>query len=246
MIILWDNKIIDATLTADTENENYPLTNLQDTVIAKRYRSTADNVIVKSSTQTRATYFCILGHNLSAGAVITLQGNNTDSWGSPSFSQTVEWDSAIIIHNFTQATYNYWRVVITDDDTGTDGYIEIGLLYLGTALQMPGMAQDQIVIDGTESKTQISTAGQAYGDRRFVYRNFKINFLNISHDKRAEVREMWNGVHNVQPIIVLLWGNRLGYESIMYAVIDQDKMEWQKGNSYLLPWKTTIQLREVF
>lgn len=76
---------------------------------------------------------------ISQTAVVKLQGNATDSWSSPAFNETLEWNE------FSIASFNasglhttalrYWRISIVDRDN-TRGYLEISSLFLGDLLDI--------------------------------------------------------------------------------------------------------------
>lgn len=246
MRLLYDNKFLDATISASSENPNYIATNMQNTILAKVYRSVTTSTVIKISTSVKASYCSILGHNFTSTVSITLQGNNTDSWDSPSFEETIPYRSDMCILNFTEATYNYWRILITDDDSLADGYIEIGSIFLGTFLQMPGMKLDQQLEKKTKSSISISYSGQACGEERYSYRNPAFSFPFLTHDQRDYLNDMYENNKNIKPLICLVWANDLNIESPMYCVIDQDSMQFKRNEDASCPWGTKIKFREVF
>ena len=70
-------------------------------------------------------------HNLTNAATITLKGVEPTI-----FSEPVTWTSPHIIHYLTVATTKrYWQLQITDA-ANTDGYIEIGDIYLGSYMEL--------------------------------------------------------------------------------------------------------------
>lgn len=246
MRLLYDNKFLAATITVSSENPNYPQGNMQDEILAKVFRSIADNVTIKISTQTKASYVSIMGHNLTSTATITLQGNNTDVWGAPSFSETIPYRSDMCILKFTEATYNYWRVIIDDSDSAADGYIELGCIYLGTYLQMPGMKLDQTLELKDNSKSSQSYSGQNYGDLRYQYRNPQFNFPFLSHDQKDNLNTMWTNNRSAKPLICLVWANDYGIEAPMYCIVDQKELSFKRNGESRRPWSTKIKFREVF
>ena len=136
--------------------------------------------------------------------------------------------------------------MIEDSDSDADGYIEIGSIYLGTYLQMPGMKLDQVFDEVTNSKVSISTSGQAYGQEKYDYRNPNINLPFISHTLRASIKTMWANNKNIRPMILLVWANRLDLEAPMYAVLDQKKISFKRnGTNQIDPFNTKLKFREV-
>ncbi|MBW2596805.1 MAG: hypothetical protein JRC93_12715, partial [Deltaproteobacteria bacterium] len=106
-----------------------------DRDFAYRSRSLDDpNTITLTFSEAKnITALAILDHNLSSAAVITLMGNTSDAWDAPAYSQVIPWNPLKIGYYLDQ-TYRYWRVQVSDQ-SNTDGYIEIGELYLGPYLE---------------------------------------------------------------------------------------------------------------
>lgn len=71
----------------------------------------------------------------TANAVITLQGNATDVWTSPSYSQVLTLDDRAIVKSSSAGLHTgplrYWRLKIVDASNPL-GYVEVGALYLGS------------------------------------------------------------------------------------------------------------------
>lgn len=248
MRLLWDNKLIDVTITPDVESIEYPSSNLVDPRLSRFYKTNddANQSIVFSGTSVKASYIAIAGHNFSSGAQITLQGNTEDVWIDPDFEKEITWRAGIIVHDFTESEYAYWRLVV--DDSNSDGYLRIGYVYLGTYLQMPGMEIGQDIDDD---------AGDGY-----LARNLKISHPRVTHEQRAAIREAFNSCRvgnisfstsgqfyadgRVRPVIVLMWAHDLESEEPVYAIFGDDKLQWKRTDDPGLPWKITIEYREVF
>jgi len=247
MKILYDNQILDSTVTCSNVNSSYPIANIQDTRLSKYFRSDtdADFGIIINLTGLTASYIAILNHNLSSGATITLQANATDSWGAPTFSQAITWGSGMIVQSFTEQTFAYWRLLISDN-SNPDTYIKIGHLYLSGSLTLPAMAQDQVVDKKTTSKNSISYSGQAYGKQMYMYRSAKVNFPFISLTQRDDMLDLFISQENIYPVIVLIWEANLDIESPIYSVIDQDSFGMSRNGKIAKPFKMSFQIREVF
>lgn len=245
---LWNNEILNMTIIPDTESIEYPSSNLIDPRLSRYFKTEndADQRIVFSGVDITASYIAIIAHNISSGATILLQGNNTDIWDEPDFEETLTWDSDIIIKQFTESTYNYWRLYIDDDNN--DGYIRIGYIYLSTYLQMPGMEPDQqIDYDVKEG---------------YLFRSPKINHPRVTFTQKDDINEMFAAVRvgsvdfsstgqlyadgNVKTIVILIWANELSVEKAIYCIIEDDKLTWKKSDDRRYPYKVTIQYREVF
>ena len=70
-------------------------------------------------------------HNMSSGATITLKGVDPTI-----FSEAVTWVDDKIVHYLSVATTKrYWQIQITDAGN-TDGYIDIGEIFLGSYMEL--------------------------------------------------------------------------------------------------------------
>lgn len=244
MQILYVNSIIGAILTRSSENPGYPIANVQDTKILKSFRtlSASGEWIKITSPAVTASRFAIMGHNLSAAAVIQLQGNDTDVWTAPTFDETITWKAGIIIHQFTEVTYNFWRLVITDSGRT---YISIGELYIGTYVQYPGINLDAELSDETLARAEESSSGQVFGDDVYDFRSWKINYV-VTEAQRTIIRAHWLACKNNRPFIAVLYANREDIETPIYCRHNQNAVVWKKSGNPLYPYSTSIAYKEVF
>ena len=78
-------------------------------------------------------------HNFGSTAVIRIQGNSANSWGSPPVNEVVTWAKNSIIHFFTTTKasrlYRYWRLFV-DNIGNADGYYRGAELFLGPYLEL--------------------------------------------------------------------------------------------------------------
>lgn len=76
------------------------------------------------------------GLGLSSSATVKIQGNNIDSWSSPTVNETLEL-SDIGAFAYPDATHRYWRILITDrTNTGGPTAIKLGYVSISTAIDL--------------------------------------------------------------------------------------------------------------
>ena len=246
MRILWNNLIDSAVLSCFSENPNYPLSNVKEMQLSSRFQTVGNDgeyIVMDCTVAVPVSRFAIIGHNLSASATITLQGNSTNTWSAPAFSQTVARKSWAIIHRFTEASYRYWRVVITD--TGVSS-IRISRLFLGTFLQLPGMKKDQEFNFEVTDEAQISETGQVFPVSGYSFKNQKINFPYLTNEERLQIEEMFEAVRNTKPVLLAVWDDREDIEPPVYCIINQKKLSFKRNeDSESFPWGTGIEIREA-
>lgn len=246
MQISYSNKATYAVTTVSSSVTGYGIDSLYDIRLSKLFKfSGITSCWLKVSTPMTADRLFIANHNFTSSVVITLEGNDTDSWGAPSFQETVTYQEDIIYHDFASSTYNYWRITI-EDGTNTDSTLYMGYMFLGEYFQMPGMSPDQIFVSNTTSQATISASGQVYGDVGYNYRSPTINFPTLSNDQRINLITMWKVVHNVYPFFMVVWNNNKDVESVMYCILDQDSLDFKKSGEINNPYKITLKFKEVF
>jgi hypothetical protein len=164
-----------------------------------------------------------------------------------SFYETILYDSNIIIHQLSETiTTNKLTLFINDANSNSDGYLEIGYLYLGEYLQLPNMKIDQDLNAETTSTIAYSESGQAYGKEGYIFRQPKINFPAMTNAQKEGLQELFSTVKNITPFICAIWANRLDIEPALYCVLNQKNIAFKRSDNYNAPWATTIELREVF
>lgn len=197
---------MDATITASSEDANYGRSALQDIHLANTFRFTGDTSenIVFDLGSAMAVSSCGIISNLTASATITLEGNSSDSWGSPAVSESITAADRNLMHYFTEETYRYWRLVFADA-ANPDTYIEIELVFLGGYLQMPGI--DPQIDESLKSKSSVavSPGGQPFGTRRAILETYGFSFPHLTETEKANVRTMYREVEHLTPVWVAVW-----------------------------------------
>lgn len=251
MRILYDT-LIDSgvTLTASTEDGNFPVANIQDPRLSLPWRSEDDDaeyiVIDAGSGNTlNPTCVAIAGHNLTDGCTLKIQGHTADSWATPDVDQTITHRDGVIVHFFTGSAKRYWRLYI-DDDSNPDGYVQIGRVMLGAYVQMPPVEPGVNLPVDTTSVAFTSITGQVYGDEGVIVRVPGFQFPLVTETQRQALLTMWGAVHNITPFVLVVWEDSLTVEGPLYCRLDQDSLPFELAREAGVMWSTTLKFREVF
>jgi hypothetical protein len=199
--------------------------------------------VIDTTTATALTYFAIMSHNLSSGVTLTLEANATDSWGSPSFATSLTYNSEIILKNFAEQAYRYWRLTISDN-SNPDEYIQIGSLYLSGYAQFPAMEQKQSLGRNSTSKSQISNSGQLYVNRKYKFKTRKADFPFITWDEKETIEDAFD--YADFPVILMLYEGNLTREPAIYSKINMDTLNMDRNGSISKPFKTSFEFRQIF
>jgi hypothetical protein len=93
----------------------------------------------------------ILNHNMTTSASITLIGSNSDTFAPIGVSTVLTSRDTNIYHieeELPLTSYRYWRLSI-DDNTNTEGYLEIGTIVFGAAIIFQGECITQRILKRT-------------------------------------------------------------------------------------------------
>jgi hypothetical protein len=248
MRILWNNEFDKYTITANSEASGYPASNLQDISRKKVTRTTGVSSewwkIGNGTDKIKISSIAIAEHNFTSGATVKLQGNDTDVWTSPAKEEVIAYDADIMVKFFTSGEYYYWRLLV-QDPSNPDGYIEIGRISAGEYLQMPGIEPGFKYPKRTTSERDFTVTGQVYGDKGIMQRTAGFIFPIIEDSERVDIDEMWDAVINIVPLFLIIYENSLDIIPVLYCVIDQEDIPWQKSENGL-NWSMEINFLEVF
>lgn len=234
MKILYDNLIKNSTITSSTETSLYDDDFIVDINSKKTWRSTVDtasSVVFELASADSFDSVGIVNHNFTDAATIKIQANATDSWGAPTFTTTLTWRDYIIHESFTApANLLFWRIEVTDA-ANPDGYIEIGTLYLGNELDMPGMTPTQTLGFNTNSIVSFSTSNQPFGDIRDNYNTVGVEVPIKTNTQRKAIRAMFNTIKNITPMFMSIWEDDQDFEDPYYCVLDKAEQSATKDEN---------------
>ena len=192
--------------TALTADLLYPVENMQNQRLAKRWRSTdpsAQTIVVNLGSAQAVDTVAILGHNLSGSAAVTIEAHTSDSWGTPALSAiTLVYNAGAILKYLAAAqTFQYWRFIL-DDPTNTDGYVEVGRPWLGEYLAIDPSSLDAFTV--TKKRSDTVTYGrdrQKYATEGVGWRNFNLSFPRTSGSALTAILTMYDTVGNHGSVI---------------------------------------------
>jgi hypothetical protein len=131
-------------VTASPEDPGYPAVNLvlENPAHPAKLTATTGEFVVQFAEPTQVAAAVILYHNIEQGNSITLQGNDSDSWGAPAVQRSFSllgkrednWTVSPWIELPEPATYQFWRLVI--EGSANVNPISIGRLMLLTRLRV--------------------------------------------------------------------------------------------------------------
>lgn len=207
MRIAYTNLIDAGTApTALTTDLLYPVANLQNQRLSKRWRSTtptAQTIVIDLGSAQAVDTLAVLGHNLSGSAAVSVEAHTSDSWGTPALSAvSLTYDAGVILKYLSSAeTYRYWRYTL-DDPNNTGAYVEAGRLWLGTFLAIDPSSLDAFTV--TKRRSDTVTYGrdrQKYATEGVGWRRFNLSFPRTGGTSLTAVQTMYDTVGNHGSVI---------------------------------------------
>lgn len=187
---LYDNKWNTGTLTASSENANFPASRTRHRWHTRTWR-TEDTYITdqwlklnRGSSSPAITAAAIRFNNFT-GETISIQGHASDSWGSPTYNQAWTVNNKIMVHFLISSqALQWWRFLMTNTVVS---YVEVGWVFLGTYFE-PARNFNYGVAHNPEdpSLIQYSEGGQISTIQRPKYFGKDYTF---SHFKQTEKEE---------------------------------------------------------
>lgn len=204
---------------------------------------------------TNPTDFVLIGPRnmpikISPSSTLTLQGNETDAWSSPSYSQVLTYNDAVIYLSDALGLHTealrYWRLLIEDLDN-PNGYVEVGSLYLGDFYAPTrGCAQFPFGISPVDrTDTVFSEGGQTYSDIREKTTRFSISWNALTKEEKEEFENFFEQVGTGIPFFISMDSDTV-WSTSSNAQIRYVKFENEPSFSLDRPnlFSMSMQLRE--
>lgn len=246
MRLIWDNLWDDYTLTESQEDANYPAENTQHVHLTKVWRTTtasAATLALDAGTGLTITCDCaaILAHNFSASAGVCVQAATAPTFASIALSANVTWRDGTMVVYFTSGAYRCWRISI--DDTGnSDGYYEVGRVFLGEYLQVdPSSAVEFPEAHQRTDRQTFGLTNQLYADEGIGFKTYRYRFRWAANAMKASIQSMWEGAGMHSPLVFMNYDTQFSVVPPMYCIIT-DPIEFQ--HQAFDHWDFELNLRE--
>lgn len=209
------------TLTVTSESGGYVKENLQDLQPGRVWRSTstADQTIqCPFSTPRECTGFCLYGHNLSNDADITLTIYEDAAYTTVVETTTVKaldpeyglgeqplgllglggYSDEGLVRNFTVIWFESTVVgqsmeVVISDSTNVDGYVEVGRMKIGSAVDVP-VAPGYSMGFGEQTDITRTRGGALRSENRPTYRYANIDTTLMEREEAAALLTLYEEV----------------------------------------------------
>lgn len=209
-----------------------------DTDDTGSYTYTADALVIHTSEwvtwdfglSSNPKAFALIGSRneslqISPSATLTLSGNETNVWTSPTAQINLTYDDKVIYSVNenglwgSSGSLRFARLEITDKDNA-NGYVQVGSLYLGDyfdatrgAVQFPFASQ---YVD--RSITTFSEGGQSFSDIREKTEVFTIQWFGLTTSERESIDSIWNDFGTSLPFFIQFDPNANFYSTVNKSI----------------------------
>lgn len=195
------DSITSTSMTALTTAAGYPIANVQDPRLTKVWTSdatTTQTVIVDLGSAQAISVLAIVGHNIASTATCVANGNATDVWTAPSVTQSITWNSGIMLAFISPQTYQYWRFSFT----GLTQAVSIGRLWLGGYSDIdPSSTQEFSVELKTDDTVVYGRRRQKYASPGATWRKINLRFPPNSVTSLSVIENIYRTVGKHQSFI---------------------------------------------
>jgi hypothetical protein len=199
MRVAYVNKIDDiaaSALTPLSTIAGYSISNVQDQRLTKAYKSdsaTTQTVVVNFGAATAVTVIAIMGHNIASTATVLVEGNATDSWGSPSVSETITYNEDIMMKFISTQSYQYWRFAFS----GLTESLSVGRLWLGEYSTIDPSSTLGLSVSIKRDDTVVYGRGrQKYASIGAQWRAIDVSFPPTSTTTLSIIQDLYETVGN--------------------------------------------------
>lgn len=205
----------ETTLTASNIDPNFPVSNLKNQLRSKRVRTTegTTTLTVVFDMQTTEDINSVIllwpkedGIRLTDSATLKIQANATNVWTAPSVDQslTINNDYSVASHFFSSnQSYRYWRVVI-EDATNPYDFIELGLVWLGTSLDVDNAQNGFKWTDTDRSQSVENEFGHRYTDEYPITSQLEFAFQYLEYSDIEILVQAFRTNGSRYPVLVVL------------------------------------------
>ena len=250
---LYNNKVDDYTVTANSTATGYSVTNLQDSQLEKKYRTSGSSsewvkIDAGSGNTFSGNCVAVCNHNASTKGSWKIQAatNSSELGSSGLLDETIDHSTGIMTDFFNATTARFWRLYI--DDTGTtETYSELGRLTICTYFAPTNENSfdwPYELIDSSAKHESID--GQLYGDKGRVHRLMTLNFSNVGDTERHDWEAMMEDVKTVEPFVFLYRSTQTAFEPL-YCNLNKD-LEFNHLIDFTTEhyWNLQVSLKEYF
>lgn len=236
--LFWDFPSDAGEISASSEGYQLGAENLQHAHLSKLWQTgtstAAEWVKVDLGAAHAVGAFALLGHDLAAGdSGLTLEGNASDSWGAPTFSQAVTYRAGTLVEFFAETTLRWWRFKFTKASAGVAR--SAGRLLLGPYHEVSRNLSGRDYRWGSDDPSvgRRTPGGQLYADERDHLRSLRFALKLAPDADAAELRALYASRGETRPWLVSVDHDNYPVDWLLYGTcgrrFEQEYNRWTEA-----------------
>jgi hypothetical protein len=222
MRILFNNLLYNSTISADTVNANYPLSNLKSDHLKKIYQATTTSAVITITLgAVSQVNSCYIGYHNASSAVLALY--NSSDVLLRTVSLNVNRGGGIFT---TTQNVSYAKLTLAGSNT-----IYLGTIGIGYAYKMPDPNNDIVLKPIDNSDREYSTDGQLYINRADILHQIDATYSFEDIDTYNEILALWEDLQH--PAWVDPYEENTGSINPMFCDITMDDSPTQTWGWYV-------------
>lgn len=211
-----DDPAIDIIESTETAEGDFAPENIWTDSVRHTWRTaeciTPQYIVMKAQIKSKLDTFAILGHNFSADAIVTVEGNSSNDWNAPpvSITNSANPDNHIIAEEFADSC-EYYRITVLDPGNPC-GYLEFGRVVGGRAIIMENYEDitDSYTVTYKDNSETLETLGFfTESNENITSRDLSCSFSKLyttdGYDSNyVNLRAMFKVVKKTKPFLTIL------------------------------------------
>jgi len=264
MKILWDNYLDDSTITATSENSLYPVSNLTDKFLERKFQAVGtSSVVTVTFPEDRTVSMIAYGYNnvttsdtirlsktatdtirLSKTAVDTVRLSIPSDYTLKNSGGSVISTGQLSIGNDVNITYltpTVCRSIVFSFSAQSTMYV--GGVAVGDPIEYDYIQVNPQLIASLRGDFQKTTGGQLVGRKTRLLREWRVTFPNLTNQERMDTMEMLRAVGNFKPVFadIELYGDA---EEAIYGNFENGDVSFRR-DSTAKTYSTGLTLQEA-
>jgi len=251
MKIHYNNLADSGSLTAFSQDDNFPVQNVQNYIPSKVYKTSSaisvEAITIDLGTDMLVTCCLLYNHNFDGTqSNFLIQGTDDITFASVPFSQAFT-PGIVMNAYFARQMYRYWRITFTKANS-TD-VRSIGRVFLGdyfTSLDAGNPDYDgYTVVTVDPSVIGKSLGGQTYAEQKNQYRTLDLTFTGRTDSVKQSLDTIFDLVGTWKPIFVQMLDTSPMNEILYVRITNSQSYKvnsWQ--DTYSPNWNFAISLEE--
>ena len=173
---------------------------------------------------------------------VTISGNASAVWTSPSVTETLVWNEDIILKYFSEQHYRYWQFSIANS-TNELAHVEIGRIWLGEYIDIsPSSLDDFTVINKRSDLVQYGRNRQKWSDPGIGWREIQLSFPPTATVMTEKILTMFDTVGNHTSLVFSNFDTIRNYKIVepMYCSIVGELSHQHRGRQRY-NWDLTLE-----